>query len=148
MARGGTSHLSERLELIHATIFVSTQMQHDILQRARMAIAQHETIPIPPLRIRGAVIAPHPAEGGIRPEQVGHGGASHGSTGMSRVGLLDHVRGEGTDGVDAFELEGRSFVGRQLGHLVVRLLVQALRGGLVYHFVVLIPTSLESLVRC
>ena len=65
---------------------------------------------------------------------------------MSRVGLLDHVRGEGTDGVDAFELEGRSFVGRQLGHLVVRLLVKALRGGLVYHyFVVLIPTSLESL---
>lgn len=49
---------------------------------------------------------------------------------MAGIGLLDHVRREGTDCVDAFELEGGAFVGLELGGLVIG--VHFLRGGL--HF--------------
>ena len=33
---------------------------------------------------------------------------------------MDHVSGESTNGVDAFKLEGRAFVGGELGCLKVR----------------------------
>jgi len=122
MARSSAPRLAKLLQLLHTTILVAAQMQHDVLQRASMPIAQHESIPIPPFRTRRTVIPTG------RPKEMRHGSATHGCAGMSRVGLLDHVGGEGADGVDAFELEGRALVGCQLGGLVV--LLAAFVGGL------------------
>mmetsp|Transcript_10509 Transcript_10509/g.22797 ORF Transcript_10509/g.22797 Transcript_10509/m.22797 type:complete len:214 (-) Transcript_10509:41-682(-) len=132
MARSGAPNLPKVLQLLHTTILVPAQMQHDILQRTGMSIAQHKSIPVPPLRTRRAMIPSSAAGGGGRPEEMGHGSATHRSAGMPRVGLLHHVGGEGADGVDAFELKRGALVGFQLDRLMVYM--GAFGGGFRIHF--------------
>ena len=85
-----------------------------------MAIAQHEAIAIPPSWLRGAVLAPGPAGGGRRPEEVRQRRTPHRRARVARSGTLDHVGGQGAHGIHTFQLERRATVGGKLGQLVVR----------------------------
>lgn len=76
---------------------VARQMQHGILQRARVPIGQDEAIAIDPRRIRRAVRHDTRA---AAPQDVCHGRTAHGSTGMARIGRLRLIRRNGADRID------------------------------------------------
>ena len=89
--------LAELLEVVEGQV-VAGQMEHGVLQGAGVAVGQDEAVAVVPLGVGGGVVH-H-----LRPEQVGHRGAAHGSSGMAGVGGLRHVGAEGTDGVDALDV--------------------------------------------
>lgn len=123
MTRRRAPHLPERLEVVHLTVLVPAKVEHNVLERACVSVAQHETVPVPPIRIPRRVLPPCAAGRTRRPQQVGHRRAPHGGAGVARVSFLDHVSGEASDGVDALELKAGARVGRGLGLLWVDLLL-------------------------
>lgn len=54
VARGLTADLPEVLQVVHCQL-VASQVQHDVLQGAGVAIAEDEPIPARPLRIAGSI---------------------------------------------------------------------------------------------
>ena len=55
---------------------------------------EHEAVAVEPVGTGGGVLQEP------RPQGVGHGRGAHGGTGVTAVGLLHAVDGEGADGVD------------------------------------------------
>ena len=93
------SELSKLFEIFNANV-VSSQMQHGILQRTGVSVAEHEAITIDPSGVFGRVLHD------FGPQQIRHGGTAHGSAGMSRVGSLRLIGRNSANGVDAFEFQG------------------------------------------
>lgn len=94
MPRRLAVELAELRQILLAHI-VSRQVQHGILQSARMSIAQDESIAIDPRGILRRVVHD------FGPQQVRHGSASHGRAGMARTGSLRLVRRDETNRIHA-----------------------------------------------
>ena len=92
------------VHLLHAG-----QMQHRVEQHRGMPSGQHEAIAVGPVRRLGIVVH-H-----LVVEDVGHRRQGHRRAGMSALGRLDGVHGEGPDGVDRqlFQRSGRNGHGRR-----------------------------------
>mmetsp|Transcript_5031 Transcript_5031/g.14687 ORF Transcript_5031/g.14687 Transcript_5031/m.14687 type:complete len:429 (-) Transcript_5031:364-1650(-) len=84
---------------------VPSQMQHRVLQGARMPIRQHEPVASNPLGLRRRVL--HQFD----PQQVRERRAAHGRSGVSGIGTLRLVGGDRADGVHAFEFQFGALVG-------------------------------------
>ena len=87
--------LAETPELVDRQV-VAAQMQQRVDEHRRVAIGQHETIAVRPVRM-GRVVAQV-----LSPQGHGHLGHAHGRAGVTGVGLLHRVHGERTQGVGAF----------------------------------------------
>ena len=92
MTRGLGMQLAEVLELLHRQV-VAGEMQERIDEHRAVAVRQHETVAIHPLRVAWVVLEE------IVPQHLGDVGHAHGSPGMSGVRLLHRVHRECADGV-------------------------------------------------
>src|SRR5208283_6181459 len=99
MARGLGSELPKILQLLHRQR-VAGEIQHRIEQHGRMAIREYETVPIPPSGV------PRIELKYIAPENLCDVSHAHGSARMARMGLLDGVHGQGTNGIGEFAAGG------------------------------------------
>ena len=93
VARRARAELAEALQLLERQV-VAGEVQHRVEQHAGVPGAEHEAVAVEPVGTGRGV----PEE--ARPEDVGHGRGAHRGTGVTAVGLLDAVDGEGPDGVD------------------------------------------------
>ncbi len=100
MSRGGRTKLTEILEVLKLGGLVAGQVKHCVLESASVSIRKDETIAVDPVRIGRGILHD------LAPQNVSHGSASHGSTGVTRVGRLDHVGRDSTDSVDTLFFEG------------------------------------------
>src|SRR5216683_6329097 len=97
--------------------FHSGEIQHRVQQHGRMPVRQDEAVAIGPDWIGGIVTQE------LLPQTINHRGQSHGSAGMSGVGLLHRVNRQSADGVDAqgVELLARQYRLIAYGHEVLSL---------------------------
>ena len=115
--------LAEALQLIERKV-VSGEVQHRVEQHAGVASAEHEAVAVEPIGSGRGVLQE------ARPQGVGHGRGAHRGTGMTAVGLLDAVDGEGPDGVDGQLLvDGRGVAGQDRAPCVSRPARVGTRGG-------------------
>mmetsp|Transcript_3657 Transcript_3657/g.9728 ORF Transcript_3657/g.9728 Transcript_3657/m.9728 type:complete len:430 (+) Transcript_3657:906-2195(+) len=98
MAGRARIHLTEGAKVIERQV-VAGQVQHGVLQRARVAVGEHETVAVHPRRVLRVVLH-H-----LLPEQMCDRRAAHASTRVARVGLLNHVGAEHADEVYLSPLE-------------------------------------------
>ena len=103
MSRGLGVELTEIRQVLLGQI-VACQVEHGVLQSAGMTITKNKSITVDPLGGLSRVFHL------LCPEQVGHGGASHGSSWVTAVGTLGLIGRHGTDGVHCLELELGSLV--------------------------------------
>mmetsp|Transcript_21270 Transcript_21270/g.50571 ORF Transcript_21270/g.50571 Transcript_21270/m.50571 type:complete len:670 (+) Transcript_21270:384-2393(+) len=122
MPRGRRPELPEGLEVIEAAGGVPREVKHRVLEGAGVTVRQDEPIAVDPVRVGRGV--PHD----LAPEDVGHRGAAHGSSGMAGVRRLDHVGRDGADGVDAFFFEIRHGFCCRGGGVVVAEIASAVVG--------------------
>ena len=99
VARRARVPLAEALELGHRKI-MARQVQQGIQQHRAVPVRQHEPVTIEPARI-GRVVAKE-----VVPEHLGDVGHAHRHAGVARVGLLDGIHGQRTNGVGKFESAG------------------------------------------
>ncbi len=92
MTRRLAVQLPEVGEFRHRQV-VAREVQQRVLQHRAVPVGQHEPIAIGPARI-GRVVAQVPLPEGER--NLGH---SHRHAGVTRVGLLHRIHGQGADGV-------------------------------------------------
>lgn len=92
MAGGFAVQLAELLELLDRQV-VAGQVQQRVLQHRAVAVGQHETVAVEPLRVVRVV----PEE--IVPQHFGNIGHAHRHAGMAGFGGFDRIGGEKTDGV-------------------------------------------------
>mmetsp|Transcript_4819 Transcript_4819/g.13917 ORF Transcript_4819/g.13917 Transcript_4819/m.13917 type:complete len:466 (-) Transcript_4819:590-1987(-) len=85
------SPLAELLEVLDAHV-VSHQVKEGVVEHRSVSSGQNEPITLGPLRVRAVGLHE------LLEEHVGHRGAAHGQTGVSRVGLVDSVDGQEADG--------------------------------------------------
>eukprot|EP00053_Salpingoeca_punica_P011021 m.98695 g.98695 ORF g.98695 m.98695 type:complete len:479 (-) comp15561_c0_seq1:53-1489(-) len=102
--------LAEVLQVLDGEV-VAREVQHDVLQGAAVAVGEDEAVAANPVRVLGRVVHE------LAPEDVGHGGAAHGSTRVAGLGFLHRIRGQDADGVDTLCVKGRILGDLQaLGH--------------------------------
>ena len=99
MARGRAAELAEVLEVVEGEP-VPGQIEHRVEEHRRVTGAEHEAVPVEPVRIL-RVVAHHPRVEDIRQRSEGHRRAR-----MAGIGLLDAVHRQGADGVDTQLVEG------------------------------------------
>ena len=92
MARSLRVQLPEALQLLHGQV-VAREVQQRVLEHRAVAVREHETVAVRPVRIP-RVVAQVPA-----PEHLGDLGHPHRHAGMTGVGLLHRVHGERSHGV-------------------------------------------------
>ena len=68
-------------------------MQHRIQQHGRVAVRQHESVTVPPVRI-ARIELKH-----VAPQHFGDVRHAHGRARMARIRLLDRIHGQGSNGV-------------------------------------------------
>mmetsp|Transcript_39885 Transcript_39885/g.109848 ORF Transcript_39885/g.109848 Transcript_39885/m.109848 type:complete len:274 (+) Transcript_39885:2278-3099(+) len=84
---------------------VAGQVEHAVLERARVTVREHEAVAVGPLGVSRRVLH-H-----LCPQLVRDWGAAHCGTRVARVGLLHHVRRQHTHQIDAPLLQdGRRIV--------------------------------------
>ena len=84
--------LAEIPDLRHGQI-VTAEMQDGIQQHGRVAVGQHEAIPVPPIGVGRVVLQE------IIPQDFGNIGHAHRCTGVAGVGVLNGIHGQRADGV-------------------------------------------------
>ena len=104
MAGTRRTELTKGFQVFEFAIFVSRQMKHRVLQRTGVSIRQDKAIAVDPFLTFGGILHD------FSPQNIGHGSAPHGGTGMAGICGLDHIGTHGADGVDTFQFEGISFV--------------------------------------
>mmetsp|Transcript_11426 Transcript_11426/g.28876 ORF Transcript_11426/g.28876 Transcript_11426/m.28876 type:complete len:294 (-) Transcript_11426:246-1127(-) len=90
------TELTEILKVLQFGGFVSRQVEHCVLKGAGMSVGKDKAITVDPVGVGRRVVHD------LAPQNMGHRSASHGGAGVTRVGRLDHVGRNGTDGVDTF----------------------------------------------
>lgn len=103
VAGTGGSELPKALKVIKLAILVSRKVEHGVLQSAGVSIRQDESIAVDPFGTAGRILHD------LAPQNISDRGATHGGSGVSRIGRLDHVGADSPDRVDAFLFE-RHFV--------------------------------------
>ena len=93
VAGGGRLPLAEALQLLEREV-VAREVQGRVLEDAGMARAQHEPVPVRPVRAR-RVVPQH-----LRVEEVGERRERHRRAGMPGVRLLHRIHRQGADRVD------------------------------------------------
>lgn len=94
MARALALPLAETFQLVEGKV-IAIEVEQTVEQGAGMARREHKAIAIVPRWI-GRVETQEAV-----PQNVGHVRRAHGGAGMAGFGLLHHVHGEHTNGVDA-----------------------------------------------
>ena len=92
MSRGLGAELPKILQLLDRQ-GIAGQMQHGIQQHRCMAVRQHEAVAVPPSGI-SRIELKH-----VAPEHFGDVRKAHRSARMARIGLLDGIHRQGTNGV-------------------------------------------------
>ena len=95
---------------------VSRQVQHGVLQGARVSVRQDESVTAHPLGRLAAVLHV------LLPQQVRHGSAAHGSTGMTRTGSFGLIGRDGTNRVHTLLFE---ILADAVGHFDTCLMLDA-----------------------
>ena len=103
VAGGLAVQLAEVLQLAHGQL-VAGEVQQRVQQHRAVAVGQHEAVAVDPFGV--ARVVPQV----VAPQRHGHVGHAHGGTGVSGVGLLYSVHGQGADCVG--HLLGVCHVGR------------------------------------
>ena len=101
VAGGFAVQLAELFQLVHGQV-VACQVQQGINQHRAMAVGQHKTVAVGPLRVEWVVFQ-MPA-----PQHFGDVGHAHGGAGVAGLGGFDRVNGQHAHGVGhaAGHLEG------------------------------------------
>ncbi|MBV6465850.1 MAG: hypothetical protein PGMFKBFP_01136 [Anaerolineales bacterium] len=105
MAGRAAAPLTEVLQLVEREA-VAGEMQERVEQHRTVSARKEEAVASRPFGVVRVVAQV------TRPDDEGHGGRAHRQSGMSRIGLLDRVGGEETDGVDGSGFEVVSGHGR------------------------------------
>mmetsp|Transcript_21639 Transcript_21639/g.60016 ORF Transcript_21639/g.60016 Transcript_21639/m.60016 type:complete len:323 (+) Transcript_21639:1807-2775(+) len=131
VAGGLAAHLAEALQIIHRHAVVAVQVQQAVLEHGSVASGQHEAVPVEPLRVLGVVLHD------LVVQDVAHGCAAHGHTGVPTLGLVHTINGQEADGVHALlhDLLGHSgWVGDgSSAHILAQGALLAARNGLGGH---------------
>ena len=101
VAGGLGAELAKILDLVHRQ-GIAREMQHRIQQHGRVAVRQHESVAVPPVRI-ARIELKH-----VAPQHLGDVGHPHGRARMARIGLLDSVHRQGTNGVGKLAASGHN----------------------------------------
>lgn len=104
MSRRFGTQLPELRQVVFRDV-VARQMEHRVLEGAGVAVAQDESVAVDPGRVLAGIFHRR------RPQQVGHRGAPHRRAGVAAVGRLGLVGRNGTDRVDAQQLEVLADIG-------------------------------------
>ena len=91
VAGGDGVDLPKAFQVIHRDL-VAGEVEHDVLERTSVAVGEDEAVTVDPLGVGRAEAEE------LGPQNVGDGSHAHGCTGVTRVGLGDHIGGEGTNG--------------------------------------------------
>ncbi len=110
VAGGQAVQLAEALQLGHAEL-VAGEVQQRVDQHRAVAVAEHETVAVGPVRVGRVVLEV------TVPQRLGHVGHAHGGAGVARVGLLHGVHRQGADGVGHLGVFG---AGGGIGHAASR----------------------------
>ena len=87
-------HCAELAQVLERQV-VAGEMEHRVLQDARVPVREHEAVPVGPLGVLRVVVHdPGPQDVRQRSER-------HGGPGVARMGRLRRVHGDATDDVDA-----------------------------------------------
>mmetsp|Transcript_60835 Transcript_60835/g.161167 ORF Transcript_60835/g.161167 Transcript_60835/m.161167 type:complete len:209 (+) Transcript_60835:2280-2906(+) len=98
------AQLAELPQVVEREV-VAGQVEHAVLERARVTVREHEAVAVGPLGVSRRVLH-H-----LCPQLVRDWGAAHCGTRVARVGLLHHVRRQHTHQIDAPLLQdGRRIV--------------------------------------
>ena len=92
--RRAAAPLAELAQVLEREV-VAGEVEHGVLQDARVAVGEHEPVAVRPLRVERVVA--HDAG----PEHVRQGGERHGRPGVPRVGLFRGVHRQPADDIDA-----------------------------------------------
>ena len=90
---GVRTPLAELLQLLHRQV-VTGQVQHTVQQRRRVAVREHKTVAIAPLRVGGVVLHE------LVKEQIRDRRAAQRGSGVAVLGALHLVDGEEPEGID------------------------------------------------
>ena len=100
VAGGFRAELAEVLQLVQRQV-VAGEMQQRVVQHRAVAVGQHETVAVGPVRVARVVLQV------VVPQDFGDVGHAHGHARMTGVGGLYRVDGEETDGVGKVAAAGR-----------------------------------------
>jgi len=100
VTRGLAMKLAKILQLFDGQV-IARQVQQGIDQHGAMAIGEHKTISVRPLGVAGIVLEI------VIPENLGDVRHAHRRSGVARIGLLDRIHAQGTDGIGEFSTVGR-----------------------------------------
>ena len=89
---GFAVQLTEVFQLRHGQ-WVACEVQQGINEHGAVSVGQHEAIAVGPMRVLGVVLQV------LTPQSHSHVGHAHRRTWVARIGLLNSVHGQGTDGV-------------------------------------------------
>ena len=98
MPRRAAGPLPELLEVVQRQV-VAAHVQEAVEQRGAVPGREHEAVAVGPSRIGRIAFEI------ARPQRVGHRRGAERQAGMAAVGLLNHVDGKKTQGVDALLIE-------------------------------------------
>ena len=109
MAGGTRAQLAEVPQLVDVHILVAGEVQQPVKQHGPVARRQNEAVPVGPA-----------GRGGVELEKTGpqhgrHVGHAHGHARMARIGFLDGVGGEESNGVGQLHVTGAGRRGGGLG---------------------------------
>ena len=91
VSRGLGSPLAEGLEVLNGQV-ISHQVEEGVVKHGSVSSGEDETVTLGPLRVAGVGLHE------LLEEHIRHRGATHRETRVSRVGLVDTVDGQETDG--------------------------------------------------
>ena len=121
VTRGFRAQLAEILQLVETQRVNTDQMQDRIEQHGAMARRQHEAVAVRPVGVLGIELdVPGPQHG----RHIGH---AHGHAGVTGLGGLDRIHGQGADSIGEGLDPGRIKSG--LGHVASLLRARCARRG-------------------
>lgn len=98
VAGGKGAQLAELSQILDTEV-VARQVKHGIQKSTRVSVGKNEAVAVGPLGVLRRIVHE------LREKNVSDGSATHGSSGVARVGFLDHVRGQDTNGINASSIK-------------------------------------------